>query len=182
MDRRAARGRKLGACWEGLAERQPRRPRPQPQSLPHSAPGLPSPLTLQHADHTCWPHPGHLGEAQGVWGAPDEGPWPLLLPPQLEARRPSVRSVSSRGPTSGGNGEGWAGSRPRKAPPIPRCQEDSERQQGLRAQSCPYRLQNKHLRSSGSSPVKWGCYCCAAVSQKPSMAQNRWFCCRAEHN
>ena len=68
-----------------------------PQSLSHSAPGLPPPLTLQHADHTCWPHPGHLGEAQGVWGAPDEGPWPLLLLPQLEARKPSVRSVSGRG-------------------------------------------------------------------------------------
>lgn len=97
MDRRAARGRKLGTCWEGLAERQPRRPRPQPPEPPHSAPGLPPPLTLQHADHICWPHPGHLGEARGVWGAPDEGPWPLLLPPQLEARKPSVKSVSSRG-------------------------------------------------------------------------------------
>ena len=53
MDRRAAWGRKLGACWDGLAKCQPRRPRPQPPEPPNSAPGLPPPLTLQHTNHTC---------------------------------------------------------------------------------------------------------------------------------
>ena len=69
MDRRAAWGRKLGVCWDGLAECQPRWPRPQAPEPPNSAPGLPPSLTLQHTDHTCWPHPGHVGEAQGIWGA-----------------------------------------------------------------------------------------------------------------
>lgn len=86
-----------------------------------------------------------------------------------------MRSVSSRGEIHQGpqlwrQWGGVGGSRPGKAPPISRCQENSEKQQGLRPQSCPHRLQNKHLRTSVSSPIKWW----GATATLPSSRSLPW--------
>lgn len=65
--------------------------------------------------------------------------------------------------------------RPHQFPGVRRIQRSSKAS-GLSPAHC---LQNKHLRTSVSSPIKWECYRYPAVFQKPSMTQNEWFCCRA---